>query len=243
MAGRREDLEARRVRRQKIFVGVGAGVLLGIVGFEVLPGMLSSSSGGSSSTPPAVAVPKPAVPVVSNTGPKIPRSVEKTAPRDLFVPLVSAGPVNAAAAPQPHFPKGPAVRAKDFVVKNPFVPQIKVPSAPVAPPAQIHPVNPAPAPKATQSVPGAYVVLLGSVPGKGAASRKAAARAVVAAKNAGLKDVVANDAFPGAKGKFTIFTGPYPSAAEAHTELVRALRNGYPHATTQRLKATPSGGF
>ena len=152
--------------------------------------------------------------------------------------------MNAAAAPVLHTSQGPPVRAKDFVVKDPFVQQIKVPTAPVGPPAQIRPSSPAPAPKATaQGAPGAYIVIIGTIPGKGAAGLKAAARAVVAAKNAGLKDVVANDALPGAKGTFTVFTGPYPSAAEAHTELVRALRNGYPHATTERLKTTPAGGF
>ena len=52
MAGRAEDIEARRVRRQKIFVAVGGVVLLAVVGFEVLPGVLSSSSSGGSEPSP-----------------------------------------------------------------------------------------------------------------------------------------------------------------------------------------------
>ncbi len=252
MAGRAEDLEARRVRRQKIFVAVGAVVLLAIAGFEILPGVLSSSSangsGGSvsSSTPsPAAPAATPAVAVASTTaGPKLPYSVERTAPRDLFMPLVSAGPVSTAAAAALHTPADPAVRAKDFVVKDPFVPQIKPPSTPIAPPAQGRPGSTAPAPKVIpQSAPGAYIVVIGTITAKGPAGLRAAARAVVAARNAGLKDVVANDALPGAKGRFTVFTGPYPTATEAQAELVRALRNGYPHATTERLKTTPAGGF
>jgi hypothetical protein len=249
MAGSVADIEARRVRRQKIFVAVGGVVLLAIVGFEILPGALSSSSSGSSadtaSPAPSTAVPAAtrAVTVAAPTGPKLPHSVERTAPRDLFLPLISAGPVNAAAAVV-HTPAAPAVRAKDFVVKDPFVPQVKAPSTPIPPPVQGQSGNRGTAPKATApSAPGAYIVIIGTIPGKGRGSLKAAARAVVAARNAGLKDVVANNALPGAKGTFTVFTGPYPTAAEARTELARALRNGYPHATTERLKTTRAGGF
>src|SRR5262249_13934915 len=156
----------------------------------------------------------------SATGPKLPYSVARTAPRDLFMPLISSGPVTAAAAVG-HSPAAPAVRAKDFVVKDPFVPQIKIPSTPIAPPVQGQSSSHVTTPKATApSAPGAYIVVIGTIPGKGSASLKAAARAVVAARNAGLKDVVANNGLPGAKGTFTIFTGPYPSAAEAHAELV-----------------------
>jgi hypothetical protein len=181
--------------------------------------------------------------VASTTGPKLPYSVKRTPPRDLFLPLVSAGPVDAAA-PVAHTPQEPVVRPKDFVVKDPFVPQVKAPSTPIAPPVQGQSGSHVTAPKPTApSSPSAYIVVIGTIAGKGNASLKAAARAVVAARNAGLKDVVANNALPGAKGTFTVFTGPYSTAAEAHAELVRALRNGYPHATTQRLKTTPAGGF
>jgi hypothetical protein len=244
MPGRVQDLAGQRARRQKIFVGAGLAVLLGIVGFEVLPSVVSGGSGGgaSSAPPPSVPVSRPAVAAASTTGPKLPHSVVKATPRDPFMPLVSAGPVNAAAIL--HTLNGPPVRAKNFVVKDPFIQQLKVPSTPIAPPSQGHPATPAPTPSPPQrTAPRAWIVVIGSIPGKGAPSLKAAARAVVAAKNAGLKDVVANDALPGAKDRFTVFTGPYPSAAEAHAELVRALRNGYPHATTVQLKSTPAGGF
>ena len=250
MARRADELAARRDRRQKIFVAVGVVVLLAIVGFEVLPGVLSSSSSGGSagaaSSAPSTAVPvtTPAVAVGSTTGPKLPHSVERTPARDPFMPLISAGPVNAAVAAVAHTPNAPAVRATHFVVKDPFLPQVKGPSTPIVPPVQTQSGSPAPAQKPIpQSAPAPYIVVIGTIPGKGTTSLKAAARAVVAARNAGLKDVVANDALPGAKGTFTVFTGPYPSAAEAHAELVRALRNGYPHATTERLKTTPAGGF
>jgi len=58
-----------------------------------------------------------------------------------------------------------------------------------------------------QSAPAAYIVVIGTIPTKGPAGLKAAARAVVAARNAGLKDVVANKALPGAKGTFTDHLG------------------------------------
>src|SRR3954454_16774152 len=140
MAGRTQDVEARRARRQKIFVAVGGVVLLGIVGFEVLPGVLSSSSSGSSgdavtsapASAPLTAAPAAtrtvAVAVAVPTGPKLPHSVERAAPRDLFMPLVVAGAVKAA--PALHTPTAPAVRAKHFVVKDPFIPQVKAPSTP-----------------------------------------------------------------------------------------------------------------
>jgi hypothetical protein len=250
MARRADDLAAQRDRRQKIFVAVGGAVLLAIVAFEFLPGVLSSSSSGgsagaaSSAPSTAVAVTTPAVAVGSAPGPKLPHSVERTPARDVFVPLISAGPVNAAVATAAQTPNAPAVRAKHFVVKDPFLPQIKGPSTTIAPPGQPQTSSPAPAQQPIpQSAPAAYIVVIGTIPGKGTASLKAAARAVVAARNAGLKDVVSNNALPGAKGTFTVFTGPYPSAAEAHAELVRALRNGYPQATTERLKTTPAGGF
>jgi hypothetical protein len=249
MAGRADDIAARRARRQKIFVAVGAVVLLAIVGFEVVPGVLSSSSSGgsagtASSTPSAAVVTTAAVAVASTTGPKLPHSVERTPARDLFMPLIMAGPVSAGVAAAPHTPNAPAVRAKHFVVKDPFLPQVKTPTTPIAPPVQGQSGSRAPAQKPTsQSAPAAYIVVIGTIPTKGQAGLQAAARAVVAARNAGLKDVVANNALPGAKGTFTVFTGPYASAGEAHAELVRALRNGYPHATTERLKTTPAGGF
>jgi hypothetical protein len=249
MAGSVADIEARRVRRQKIFVAVGGVVLLALAGFEILPGVFSSSSSGSSADTASSAL-STAVPAATRavtaapTGPKLPHSVERTAPRDLFLPLISAGPVNAAAAPVAHAPEAPTVRAKHFVVKDPFVPQVKAPSTPIPPPVQGQSGSAIASPKeSAPSTPGTYIVVIGTIPGKGTASLKAAARAVVAARNAGLKDVVANNALPGAKGTFTVFTGPYPTAAEARTERVRALRNGYPHATTERLKTTRAGGF
>ncbi len=84
------------------------------------------------------------------------------------------------------------------------------------------------------------------IPGGGGASEKAAAHDVVAAKNAGLRDVAADEAVPGTTRMgthFTVYTGPYPSAAMAQPELVRALRNGYPTAHTQRLPASSGKGF
>ncbi len=78
------------------------------------------------------------------------------------------------------------------------------------------------------------------------ASEKAAARALVAAKNAGLKDVVANDSVPGTSGSaphFTIYTGPYQYESSAQTELTRALRNGYPHAHAFKLPSSSGKGF
>ena len=69
---------------------------------------------------------------------------------------------------------------------------------------------------------------------------------MVAADNAGLKDVAANDAVPGESGSsahFTVYTGPYSDEATAEAELVRALRDGYPRAHAQLLPTTSGKGF
>ena len=165
--------------------------------------------------------------------------------RDLFVPQVSAASAGLGATATPVSARGPSVRAKKFVVKDPFVAQVTVPTAPAASAATI-PVAPSlPATPTDIQAGGSYIVILGVIAGTGDASRKAAARAIVAAKNAGLKDVTANANVPGTGGKphYTVFTGPYPSAAMAHFELVRALRNGYPHARTEQFSSAAKKGF
>jgi hypothetical protein len=244
MARHGEELEARRVRRQKVFVIIGAAVLLGILAFQ-LPGLLSSGSGSSPGPAGSVSVAAPvhpaapvAKPIPSPSAAAAVRGLGRLQARDLFVPQVHVGSsASLAAASGPALAKGPAVRAKNFVTKDPFVPQVTVPTAP-AEAAKTVTVAPslAPTPADIQAG-GSYIVILGVIQGTSDASRKAAAHAIVAAKNAGLKDVTASAAVPGtgSKAHYTVFTGPYPSAAMAHFELVRALRNGYPHASTERF--------
>lgn len=235
-------------RGQLIVIAVGGVLLVALVGFQ-LPGLLGWSSPGG--TADAATIPPPAVPVarpaaVTGSSSPLPRWIRALGERDVFVPQVfvsaAAGtsPATAAATPSP-----PPVRATGWVVKDPFVPQVALPTA--ATPTVTTPVPitrhiaPTPGPRS-----GGYIVVLQVVAGGGGASQAAAAHDVVAAKNAGLLDVAANDAVPGTTRMgthFTIYTGPYPSAAAAQPELVRALRNGYPTAHTQRLPASAGKGF
>jgi len=237
-------------RRQKIFVAVGAVVLLGLLGFEVVPKLTSASGGsGTSEAAPPLAVPlaKPAAPVTA-AGPSLPKGITRLAERDVFVPQVSAGG-SAPSTTHDVFPRAPAVRAKGFVVKDPFIAQVVVPAAPVAPVASASPV---PFPDQTVPLPtkptsiGTYIVVIAEITGTSHASQMAAARAVVAAKNAGLKDVVANDTLgprTGPHAHFTVFTGPFTTASGLQTELQRAHRNGYPSAFSVKVTNTPIGGF
>jgi len=249
-----QDREALKLRRQKMFIAVGGGALLVVVGFQLLPALFggsgSSSPSKSSAPPPATAAAKH-VSHSTGSGPLsssgLPRSVARLAPRDLFVPQIVVS-LGGAATPASKTPAGPAVRARHFVAKDPFVPQITPPAAtPATSSLTQTPTGEGSGSSPSQVSGGAgYIVVLATIPGTGIASQKAAERAVVAARNAGLKDVVANDAVPGSSGSaphFTVYTGPYQFESTVQTELVRALRNGYPKARAQALPSSSGRGF
>ncbi len=249
---RAQEREAAKVRKQKIFIAVAGVALLGLVGFQ-LPSLLGSSpSSGPSSTgsPAGVAVPLShgATGGAEASASPVPHSIARLAPKDLFLPQVSALAGEASPSAAGVSLSGPAVRLTHFVSKDVFDPQITPPAASQSTPSSIATATGtgsggAPAPSSGGS---GYIVVIGSIPGIGSASQKAAARGVVAADNAGLKDVAANDAVPGESGSgahFTVFTGPYPTEAIARSELVRALRDGYPRAHAQLLPNTSGKGF
>jgi hypothetical protein len=250
-----QDREALKLRRQKMFIAVGGGVLLVVVGFQLLPSLFGGSGSSSppkSTTPPAAATANPASHSIRTASPPsaLPRSVERLEPRDLFMPqiVVSAGGSGGSGTPAGKTLTGPPVRARRFVAKDPFVPQITPPAAtPATSSLTQTPTGEGSGSGRSQVSGGAgYIVVLTTIPGTGLASEKAAARAVVAAKNAGLRDVVANDAVPGASGSaphFTVYTGPYEFESSAQSELVRALRNGYPKARAQALPSSSGRGF
>ena len=239
--------EETRERRLKIFIAVGGVLLLGLVAFQ-LPGLLSSGSSGpgsaSTSTPVVSAAEAPTVASAGTATPvyKLPRSIADTRARDVFAPQISVGGGGAVAADQTL--RGPAVRTKDFVVKDVFAPQIAQPAA--SPASTVIKTATGTTHVTSTQGSGGYIVVLSSIPGTGSASRNQAAHAVVAARNAGLKSVVANDAVPGQSGSgphFTIYTGPWTTAGTAQSELVRALRNGYPKAHSQQLPSSSGKGF
>jgi hypothetical protein len=243
--------EETRERRLKIFIAVGGVLLLGLVAFQ-LPGLLSSGSSthGSQATPSTVAAvaaaaPAPVSASAATPVDKLPRSIADTRARDVFAPQIATVGGTSASVTAQDTPRGPAVRAKDFVVKDVFAPQIAAPAATAASSTVIKTAT-----GTTRVIPsagsGGYIVVLDSISGIGALSRNQAAHAVVAARNAGLKNVVANDAVPGQSGSgphFTIYTGPWTTAGSAQSELVRALRNGYPRARSQQLPSSSGKGF
>jgi hypothetical protein len=246
-----EDREAAKVRRQKIFVGIGGGILLVVVAVELLPALFGSSSSGSGSPAPTVAPVTQAVASgeSGSSTPRIARSVARLATRDVFKPQLSASVGGGTGVAGTALTvKGPSVRLKKFVAKDVFIPQIKAAAATPAS-TSVSQATESQGSSASQS-PGAsgagFIIVVASVPGIGPASERAAARALVAARNAGLKEVTANDAVPGASGSaphFTIYTGPYQFESTAQAELKRALRNGYPHARAQQLPSTSGKGF
>jgi hypothetical protein len=253
--GRAEDREAAKVRRQKIFIGIGGGILLLVMAFELLPALFGSSSGSASgSDTTAAASATPAVPVApsgsASTTSLLSHAVAHLKTRDLFKPQLSTsgvGGVAAGAASLAATTKGPSVRAKNFVAKDLFIPQVKVASAtPASTPVEQAGGTESSSAGSSSKGSAGYIVVVASIPGINGASQKAAARALVAARNAGLKDVVANDAVPGTSGSaphFTIYTGPYQFVSTVQSELKRALTNGYPHAHAQKLPSTSGKGF
>ena len=247
------DREALKVRRQKMFIALGGGVLLVVVGFQLLPALFGGSGSGSaskSSPPPAEAATPASHLARPGAAPSmLPRSVERLAPRDLFMPqIVTISGGGPAASTGEKLLTGPAVRAKNFVVKDPFIPQITPPAATPATSSLTHTAGGEGSGGSRSQVSGGagYIVVLATIPGTGLASQKEAEHAVVAARNAGLKDVVANDSVPGSSGSaphFTVYTGPYRFESSVQSELVRALRNGYPKARAQALPSSSGRGF
>lgn len=251
---REQEREARKARRQKIFIAIGGVLLLVLVGVQ-LPSLLGSSSGAPSSSPASPTSPREAATAAVATsaghgagGSLLPKTIARLTSRDIFMPQVSGGGEGVSAASSAGTtPRAPAVRGKDFVAKDVFVPQITPPAASSTTSSVLTSGQGSGQATGPAVVGGAgYIVVLATIPGTGQSSQKAAAQALVAAKNAGLKDVVANNAVPGNSSSaphFTVYTGPYQYIATAQTELVRALRNGYPNARTQQLPSSSGKGF
>ncbi len=245
-ASSRESAQlAAKVRRQKIIVGAGGVLLVALLAIQG-PGTLKKLSGGSSAQPPlppaAIAHTKPAVAVRASRVAATPARLRRFAATNLFVPQVAA---TAATTGNPttgmSIASGPKVRTKNFVVKDPFDPQIEMPTGAVAATAVMSTVAQGEASVSSPSTDtGTYTVVIASVPA--ARGPEAGARAVRTAQNSGLKDVFLTPPANGRKGHFTISTGPYSSSA-ANRELIRALRNGYPNAYIRKLSSTPGGGF
>ncbi len=236
--------EAAKVRRQKIIAGAGGALLLGLLAIQG-PGTLQQLSGGTSAQPtppPAVPVAKRATAVKASKAAASPARLRRMAATNLFVPQVAS---TAATTGNPTvgltLASGPKVRSKNFVVKDPFDPQISTPSAAVPTTAVMTTSAPGQATGSTTTAEtGSFIVVIASVPA--ARGPEAGARAVRTAQNAGLKNVFLTPPANGHKGHFTISTGPYSSTA-ARGELIRALRNGYPNAFIRKLPSAQGGGF
>ena len=68
---RAQAAEASKVRKQKIFIGIGGGLLLVVVGFQLFPALLGGSSSSTGSSPGStqlVPAASAAVPIASASG-------------------------------------------------------------------------------------------------------------------------------------------------------------------------------
>jgi SPOR domain len=243
MAGSAERTRASRVegarraardRRDRIILVVGGVALVAILAIEG-PGTVKQLT-GSGSTPASAAAATSTPAVNPHTGeavavdPASPARLAHFDARDVFVPQVSSDDTTGGGIGATVVPKAPDVRARDFVAKNPFIPQISAPAS--TPSTNGSGVPGSTSAESTTTGSGSFIVVLGS-----ASDQRTAARAIVAAKNAGLKNVAAaKGVLPSSKnGAFTVFTGPYPSPAEAQSWLVRATKDGYPNAVTRKI--------
>ncbi len=128
------DLKAQKERKQKIFVGVGAVILVGVLAFE-LPGLLkhssSSTAAPAATTTTADGTTTPAAGVVTPVAPSTPVNVSATRYSAKVAGVV------LAPATTPDAVQGQLWSFSRFKAKDPFVQQVKdassTASAPIAP--------------------------------------------------------------------------------------------------------------
>ena len=226
------DDRAARERKQKIFLGVGVGLLALLLAWQA-PKTLRQLRGGQAASPaPAVqsavadpgstATPAPALRSASLA------PVLRFPVRDPFVVQVGSGAAGAVAI-KPAL-AGPPVRMSHFVRKDPFVAQVVLGTP--------KPVSPPPVTGRIAVGKGGFIVVLASVPtsrGDGEAKRQAAR-----AKHAGLQGVgfVESDKYATLRsGYFAVYSGTYRTVGAVLKALEAARAAGYSTAYTRSLGA------
>lgn len=230
--GRADAARAQKARREKIALGVGCAVLLGIGAFEgpkTLKRLHGSSA--SSASAPAIAPGSPATAVpVAPPKPVSLKPLARFAAKDPFVQQIASGSgtVTPVLANNP-----PAVRTSHWVQKDPFVQQLSVDTPGPAVGGSSSSSGSKGAPVAGA---GAYIVVVASVPfGAGGSDAKHEA-AVARAHGVPSVKVVNSSNYPTLReGYYAVYSGPYPTLTKALAALAHIRGLGYVSAYTRRL--------
>lgn len=227
--GRADAARVQKERREKIALGVGLALLVGIGAFEG-PKTLKRLHGSSSTPAPAIAPTSPAAALP--TAPPKPVSLKplaRFAAKDPFVPQIGSvsGKSTPVLANNP-----PAVLTSHWVEKDPFVQQLSVNS--------VGPATGSSSSSSSKAAPvagsGAYIVVVASVP-FGAGGRDAKHEAAVArAHGVPSVKIVNSSNYPTLReGYYAVYSGPYPTLAKALAALAHIRGLGYVSAYTRRL--------
>lgn len=238
----REEAKAEaKSKRDKIILAAGGVVLLVVLAIEV-PGLLG---GGSSSTPPPAAAPAPAssTPVAATGAVSASsvraalREIAKLPSKDPFKQQLLAGSTPTGGTPS--IAKGPAVRAKHFVVKDPFKAQLGAPAtsalAPIATPPPVTPTPTVHKVKASSSTAqSGYIVVLRSLDSKASAQqevKRARAHGLVGAS------ILYSSKYTTLRhGYWVVYLSRYPTVAAADAGLQEAHSHGYASAYRRPIK-------
>jgi hypothetical protein len=228
--GRANAARTQKERREKIALGVGCALLLGIGAFEGPKTLkrLHSSSAGSTPAPAIAPSSSIAVPVAPPKPVSL-KPLARFASKDPFVEQIASG---TAAAPAVLSNDPPAIRSSHWVQKDPFVQQLSIDSA-----------GPVPGGSSSSGSKGApvagsgdYIVVVASVPlGAGGSDAKHEA-AVARGHGVPSVKVVNSSNYPTLReGYFAVYSGPYPTLAKALAALSHIRGLGYVSAYTRRL--------
>jgi hypothetical protein len=237
------DEAAAKAKRQKVFLGAGLVLLVGVLAFQLPKLMKSSSSGSSTASTPtaptagvATSTPSTAVAGAAAISPSEVKhdlaAIARYRDKDPFQVQLTTGPqTSQQAVTMAH---GPAVRRSHFVVKDPFAAQIKTSSATTASatPATPPPVTSPPPAKTkvtgNSSAPYGYIVILRSLDSKAAALselKKAHAQGLTTA------GVLYSSKYTSLRhGYWVVYLNKYPTWTAANAGLTTAHAHGYASA-------------
>jgi hypothetical protein len=228
--GRADAARVQKARRDKIVLGVGCAILLGVGAFEGPKTLKRLHSSSASSAPaPAIAPTGPAAVAVAPPKPVSLKPLARFAAKDPFVPQLASAPSKATPTLSNN---PPAVRASHWVQKDPFVQQLSVDTA--------GPATGGTSSSGSKGVPvagaGAYIVVVASVPfGAGGSDAKHEA-AVARAHGVPSVKVVNSSNYPTLReGYYAVYSGPYSTLAKALDALAHIRGLGYVSAYTRRL--------
>jgi hypothetical protein len=230
--GRADVARAQKARREKIVLGVGCALLLGIGAFEGPKTLKRLHSSSTSSAPAPAIAPSPATAVpVAPPKPVSLKPLARFASKDPFVPQISSG---SASPPAVLANNPPAVRTSHWVQKDPFVQQLSVDAAGPTTAAGGSPSTGAKGAPAAGA--GAYIVVVASVPiGAGGSDAKHEA-AVARAHGVPSVNVVNSSNYPTLReGYYAVYSGPYPTLPKALAALAHIRGLGYVSSYTRRL--------